>query len=151
MIKTSSHLSHHLLKSRRTTTRRSPISSVATATAPRSPTHRISIRHTARLINRRRAANLILRGRINAQRNPRQHTVGDVLRIHEHVLDEGIHVRGFFAEDAVVGVGGEILGVGVVRGGGGDLGEEVLVEEDLPDVRGGGGAVGGEERAVGAD
>ena len=43
------------------------------------------------------------------------------------------------------------MGVGVVRGGGFDEGDQVLIEEDLADVRGGGGAVAAEEGAVGAD
>jgi hypothetical protein len=43
------------------------------------------------------------------------------------------------------------LGVGVVGRGGFDEGDQVLVEEDLADVRGVGGGVAAEEGAVGAD
>ena len=104
--------------------------------ATRSTAHpRVCISHTAVLVNRRRGRDLFVSSRVNSNADPRHDSVGDVFA-ELHPLDERIHVGRFFAQDRVVGVEGQVLGVGVVGSGCFDEGDEGLVEEDLSDVGG---------------
>ena len=65
------------------------------------------------------------------------------------VVDDRVCARGgLLAHDGVVGVGGYLLGVVGVRGALLDFANEVLVEEDLADVRSAG-VVETLERSVG--
>lgn len=71
---------------------------------------------------------------IHSKADPGKDTIGDVVA-EEDVFDDWVDTAGsLFAEDGVVSVIGDILGVGAVGCNGLDLGDEVLVEEDLADV-----------------
>ena len=82
-------------------------------------------------------------GGVHAHRDPGEDTVRHgVTKVD--VLHEGIDSVSLLGEDGVVGVGGQLLGVGGVRGGLLDFGDQILVEEDLADVRGGRGVQAGD-------
>lgn len=74
--------------------------------------------------------------RVNADRDPREDTVRDIIT-EENVRRHGVAGRGLLAEDTVLGVCGKRLGVGRVRRRRLHLGDQVLVEEQLADVRDG--------------
>ena len=89
-------------------------------------------------------------GGVDTKRDPGKDTLGDVVA-EQDVVDDGVGARGgLLAHDGVVGVGGEFLRVGGVGLGLFDFGDQVLVEEDLADVRGAGVVEAG-EGAVGQD
>lgn len=112
----------------------------------------LGVSHTTVLVIRSRRTDRIVNRRVDSQRNPSENSIFNRVANHD-VFDKRIHIRGFLGENRVFGVEGQFLRVARIRFGGFDLGNEVLVEEDLADVRGGGGEVSGifEQGAVGAD
>lgn len=76
-------------------------------------------------------------GRVDSEGQPGEETVGQAVSEHG-VLHDGVDSfsGNLLAHDGVVGVGGELLGVGVVGGEKLDLGDQVLVEEGLANVAG---------------
>lgn len=69
-----------------------------------------------------------------------------VLCTYQHVVHKRIGCRRLLQQNAVLRVGGQLLGVGGVGGRSLDFGDEALVEEGLASVRGrrgNQGAVGG--------
>ena len=77
--------------------------------------------------------NIGVNSRVNADRDPGKDTVTDGVT-KEDVLHEGVDGVSLLGENAVVSVGGEILGVGAVGRSLLNLGDEILVEEKLTDV-----------------
>lgn len=75
-------------------------------------------------------------GRVDAHGDPGEDAVGDVIA-EQDVAGHGVAGGGLLGEDAVGGVGGQPLRVGRVGRGSLDGGDEVLVEEELADVRDG--------------
>lgn len=67
---------------------------------------------------------------IDSGRNPSKNAVFELVA-QENILHEGVDRVGFFGENVVPAVGGEVLGVGVVGLDFLDLGDEILVEEEL--------------------
>jgi hypothetical protein len=141
----------HCCSRRRCSIGRSIVTSIRSILTPQTArVFIILIRHTTILINSRRSLNLIISTRIDPNTNPRHNSISDILA-KLHPLHKRIQVRGFLEENRIVGVESEFLLVGVVRRGFFDARDEVLVEENLPDVRGVRGRVAFEESAVGAD
>ena len=131
--------------------RRSTVATIRGSARTARAAHRaVLVGNTASLVDGSGRGNLIVNSRVDADRDPSHDAVGDVVGELDP-LDEGVHVRRLLAQDRVVGVQGQVLGVGVVRGGGLDEGDQVLVEEDLADVGGVGGGIAVEESTVGAD
>lgn len=97
-------------------------------------------------------SNLLITARIDSERDPSQNSIFDRVS-DENVLDERIHIRRFLAENAILGVEGQLLGVAGIGLCSLDFGDKRLVEENLTDVGGvcGEVSVAGEESAVGAD
>lgn len=74
-------------------------------------------------------------GRVDSEGQPGEEAVGHAVS-EQGVLHDGVDSLSgnLFAQDGVLGVGGELLGVGVVGGEKLDLGDQVLVEEGLANV-----------------
>lgn len=127
-------------------------STVATVrgSAAHTTTHGVLVGNTTSLVDSRGGRNVRVSGRVDSDGDPGHDAVGDVVGKLDP-LDEGVHISRLLAQDRVLGVQSEVLGVGVVRGGRFDEGDQVLVEEDLADVGGRGGAVAAEEGTVGTD
>lgn len=82
-------------------------------------------------------------GGVHTHGDPGEDTVGD--RVAEvDVLHDGVDGVSLLGEDGVFGVGGQLLGVGAIGGSLLDLGDEILVEEDLADMGGGRGVEAGD-------
>lgn len=92
----------------------------------------VGVRNTTVLSTVSGRSDAAVTGDIDRGRGPSKDTVLGLVT-EEDVLDEGVDGVGFLGEDVVVGVGGELLGVGVVGLELLDGGDEVLVEEDLTD------------------
>lgn len=135
--------------SRRSGTRRHATTAGRSTTGATTHT-RVLVRDTTALVVSSSARNLVIRSRVNTERDPAQNTISNVVRVDVDVLDERIHGVGLLAEDAVVGVDRQLLGVGVVRRGGFDVADERLVKEDLADVGGVGGEVAVKDGEVAA-
>lgn len=67
---------------------------------------------------------------IDSRRNPGKDTVLELVT-QEDILHEGVDRIGFLGENVVFAVGGELLGVGAVGLELLNLGDEILVEEEL--------------------
>lgn len=134
-------------------TSRSATSAVAATRSITTTTHtRVLVGNTKVLVVSSSRRGLGVGGWVNSKADPSHDTVLDGVANH-NVLDEGVHGLGLLGENAVVGVESQVLGVGVVRCGSRNLGKEVLVQEDLANVRGVSGEVTEtlEDGAVGAD
>ena len=105
----------------------------------------VGVGDTSLLVERSGGADGLARGGIDAEAQPAEQAVFDRVA-EEDVLHEGVARGGLLGEDGVLRVGGQGLGVGRVGGSGLDAGDEVLVEEGLPDVADVGGV---DEGAVG--
>lgn len=141
-------LSHRRRASRHSTVTIGALTTRATRTTAHA---RVLVRNAAVLVDRRGGRDLVVRSRVDADADPSHDAVGDVVAELDP-LDEGIHVRGLLAQDRVLGVGRQLLRVSVVGCRGLDERDQVLVEEDLADVRGvRGRGVVAEDGAVGAD
>jgi hypothetical protein len=133
--------------------RRSAVATIrrSTVATTHTATHRAVLVGNATIrVNSSSRSNFIIGSRVNTDRDPSHDTISNIVR-KLHPLDKRIHVGGFLAQNLVVGVESDFLRVGVVGRGGLDEADEVLVEEDLANVRGVGGRVAAEEGAVGAD
>jgi hypothetical protein len=81
-------------------------------------------------------ASLVAGSRVDANGDPGEDAVGDVVVVEEDVLEDGVVVvLALEAKDAVGRVEGDLDVAGVVGVGGLDLGDEVLVVEELANVR----------------
>lgn len=109
----------------------------------------VLVLNATRLVEEGSRSDALGEGGVDAKGQPGEEAVADVVT-EQGVLHHGVDAisLSLLAEDAVVGVGGELLGVGVVGGGQLDLGDEVLVEEGLADVAG---VVVAAEGAVGVE
>lgn len=90
---------------------------------------------TTSLVQSGSSVDALGQGRVDTERQPAEQAVLNSVA-EQDVLNEGVAGGGLLLEDAVVLVEGEGLRVGGVDGRGLNLVDEVLVEEDLPDVRG---------------
>lgn len=72
-------------------------------------------------------------GSIDSNRDPGEDTLGHIVT-DQNVLHERINGVGLLGQDAVIGIGGQILSVGGVGRGLLDIGDQVLVEEELADM-----------------
>lgn len=105
-----------------------------TTTATAKPAGALILNTTLLSIVRSRSNAGILSA-VDANRDPREDTVRDVVT-EQNVLHKGVDGLSFLGQDAVFGVGGQILRVGGVGRCLLHLGDQVLVEEELADVRG---------------
>jgi hypothetical protein len=88
-------------------------------------------------------SNAAVLSRVDTKSDPSKDTIGDIVAKVD-VLHEGVNGVGFFSENGVLGVGSEFLGVGGVGGNLLNGSDEVLVEEDLTNVRRAGGVQAGD-------
>lgn len=72
-------------------------------------------------------------GAVDTIGHPSKEPVGNRVA-QQGVLEKGVNVGGLSGQDAVLGIGGQGLGIGVVRRVGLDRGDEGLVKETLADV-----------------
>ena len=93
------------------------------------------------IISRRSHGGIL--GTVHADGDPGENAIGQVIA-QKDILHERIDGIGFLGENGILGVGGEILGISRIRGGLFDLGDEILVEEELADVGGFGGVEAGD-------
>lgn len=95
----------------------------------------VGVLDTAGLVAEGGGGDGLRQGGVDAEGHPSKEAVSDAIA-EESVLHHGVNTvgGGLLRKDGVVGVGGELLGVGVVGGEGLDGGDEVLVEEGLADV-----------------
>lgn len=118
-----------------------------------STTTGVGVGDSALLVERSSRADGLAQAGIDAEAQPAEQTVLDGVA-EEDVLHERVTCLGLLAEDAVLLVGRQLLGVDRVDARGLDLGDEVLVEEGLADVADVGGVDEGavvEGRGVGVD
>lgn len=113
-------------------TRRRATATTATAHA------RALILNTALFGVVRSGVNTSVLSAINANGDPSEDAIGEVVA-EQNVLHERIDGLSLLGQNAIIGVGGEGLGVGGVGRKLIDLGDQVLVEEELANVGGLGG------------
>lgn len=126
-----------------------PLSTSTTATASRGSRRRTRRRATTTAHTHTRAlvlntsllsvvssrSNIGILSRINTDSDPSKDTIANIVT-QQNVLHEGVDGVGLLSQDAVVGVGGQVLGVCAVGGCLLDGGDEILVEKELAYVRG---------------
>ena len=108
------------------------------ATATRTTHTRVLVLNTTLLSVVRSGRDISVLGSIDTNRDPGKDTLRHIIT-QEHVLHERVDGVGLLGQDAVIRVGGQLLRVGGVRRDLLDGRDQVLVEEELADVRGLGG------------
>jgi hypothetical protein len=110
------------------------------AGATTTPSSTTTAHTTIRILNApilgivRSGTNLLIDSRINSNRNPSKDPIGKAVA-QQNILHKWINVLRLASENTVFGVGGELLRVVAVGAEELDLRYEVLVEEELADVR----------------
>lgn len=97
-------------------------------------TTEVAVGYTTRGIQGRSSVDSLDQCGVDTESNPAQETVLNSVA-EQNVLNEGVAGGSLLGQDTVLGVGGEILGVPNIGGSGLNLGDQVLIEEDLANVR----------------